>query len=551
MTEPRAPRPNVLLVVADDLGYSDIEPFGGEIRTPTLTRLAERGARFRRFHTSSLCAPTRSMLLTGCDNHQVGLGVMQPMHALNQYMQPGYEGYLTTAAPTIAEMLREAGYRTYLAGKWHVGITADTRPAARGFDRSFAFLGGGASHFHDVRPLSSQEALQTLYVEDDRDVTHDLPADFFSSTAYVDKMIEYVDGGRDGQPFFGYLAFTAPHDPLQVPDDWLDRYAGAYDGGYGSVRGPRLERMKQLGLIAGDLEANPGSGLFRTWEQLDQQERAAEARKMELYAAMVEHLDHELGRMIDHLSEHDLLEDTVVIFLSDNGANPKQPDFYPPNTPEQVARDFDNSLGNMGRIGSFVSMGGAWAEVASTPLSYFKTTTYEGGTQTPLIVAGGPATRRGVVTDQLLHVADIAPTLLEWAGARRPDSTDDGRPVPALYGRSLAPVLSGDTAEPLRGDDEAICFEMTECRSVLSGPWKLLWAAPPYGRSDGWRLFHLESDPRELDDLADRMPEKVAELVRHWEEYAARVGYVESDGTSAVAELGGIERFYEFRLPED
>lgn len=543
-------RPNFLVVVVDDMGYSDLQPYGGEIRTPVAQGLADRGVRFRRFHTSSLCAPTRAMLLTGCDNHQVGLGVMQPLHSVNQYMQPGYEGYLVPTVPTVAELLRDAGYHTFMAGKWHVGITDETRPAARGFDRSFAFLGGGASHFHDARPLSSQEALQTLYVDEDRDVTRTLPDDFFSSTAYVDRMIDYVDAAPDDRPFFGYLAFTAPHDPLQVPDDWFDRYRGAYDGGYDAIRGPRLQRMKELGLIDDDLEANPGSGLFPTWEELDDDERAAEARKMEVYAAMVEHLDTELGRLLTHLDGRGLLDDTVVMFLSDNGANPKQPDFYAPNTPEQIARDFDNSLDNMGRIGSFVSMGGAWAEVANTPLSYFKTTTYEGGTQTPLIVAGGPVTRRGVVTDQLLHVCDLAPTLLDWAGAARPD-TWGGQQTPELYGRSLVPVLEDVENASVRGEDDAVCFEMAECRSVLSGRWKLLWTAPPYGEGTRWQLFDLATDPRELNDLSAQLPEKVAEMAQHWEEYAARVGYVASDGSSAVAELGGIDRFFEFRLPED
>lgn len=544
------PRPHFLVVVVDDMGYSDLQPFGGEIRTPAVQALADRGVRFRRFHTSSLCAPTRAMLLTGCDNHQVGLGVMQPLHAMNQYMQPGYEGYLVERVPTIAELLRDAGYHTFMAGKWHVGITDATRPAARGFDRSFAFLGGGASHFHDARPLSSQEALQTLYVDEDRDVTHTLPDDFFSSTYYVDRMITYVDEAPTDRPFFGYLAFTAPHDPLQVPDEWLERYRGAYDEGYDEIRGPRLARMKELGLIADEVEANPGSGLFPAWGQLSAEERAAETRRMEVYAAMVEHLDTELGRLLGHLERRDLLKDTVVVFLSDNGANPKQPDFYAPNTPDQIARDFDNSLENMGRIGSFVSMGGAWAEVANTPLSYFKTTTYEGGTQTPLVVAGGPVTRRGVVADQLLHVSDLVPTLLEWAGATRPD-TWRGEPVPNLYGRSLTRVLTDDEAPPVRGDGDAVCFEMAGCRSVLSGRWKLLWAAPPYGEGDRWQLFDLADDPRELVDLAEELPDRVAELAQHWERYADEVGHIAADGTSAVEELGGIDEFFRFRLPDD
>lgn len=543
-------RPNFLVVVVDDMGYSDLQPFGGEIRTPVIQALADRGARFRNFHTSSLCAPTRSMLLSGCDNHQAGLGVMQPLHAMNQYLQPGYEGYLNLSVPTMAELLGAGGYHTYMAGKWHVGITDQTRPAARGFERSYAFLGGGASHFHDARPLAASEAVQTLYVEDDRPITDELPEDFYSSRVYVDKLIEYIGEQDDEAPFLAYLPFTAPHDPLQVPDEWLDRYAGIYDGGYDSIRGPRLERMKQLGLIADDLEANPGSGLFPTWDELDEDQRRREARTMEIYAAMVEYLDAELGRLLDFLDERGDLDDTVVFFLSDNGANPKQPEFYQPNTPEQIERDFDNSLDNHGRIGSFISMGGAWAEVAGTPLSYFKTTTYEGGTQTPFIVAGGPVTRAGVITDELLHVADLVPTMLDWAGVDRP-TRFNGRDVPPLYGRSLAPMLTGTTRQPVRTGMDSLCFEMGECRSVLVGEWKLLWTAPPYGKGERWQLFNLAEDPRELEDLAEAMPGKVAQLEGQWRAYAEYVGYLEADGTSALRELGSAERFFEFRLPED
>lgn len=542
-------RPNFLVVMVDDMGYSDCQPFGGEIATPRLQDLADAGARFRGFHTSSLCAPTRAMLLSGCDNHQAGLGVMQPLHAMNQYMQPGYEGYLNHSVPTMAELLRDAGYHTYLSGKWHVGITEDTRPAARGFERSFAFLGGGASHFADARPLSSSEGKQTMYADDDAFCTDDLPADFYSSTHFVDRMIGYLREQQDDRPFLGYLAFTAPHDPLQAPEEDLNRYAGRYDEGYDAIRRARMARMKEIGLIDSELEVNPGSGLFPTWDELSSHQQRLEARKMEIYAAMIERTDHELGRLLDTLDELGKREDTVVFFLSDNGANPKQPEFYQPNTAESIAAEFDNSAQNMGREGSFVSIGGAWAEVAGTPLSYFKTTTYEGGTQTPLIVAGGPVSRSGVVTDEMLHVTDILPTMLDMAGVRRPTEID-GVPVPPMYGRSLAPMLTGSTVQPVRGGMDALCFEMLECRSVLCGDWKLLWMAPPYGEGDRWQLFNLTEDPREMEDLSAKLPGKVAELEAQWQAYAEYVGYIASDGTSAAAELG-IDRFFEFRLGDD
>ncbi len=536
-------RPNFLLIVVDDMGYSDCQPFGGEIRTPAVQALADEGVRFRNFHVSSLCAPTRSMLLSGCDNHQAGLGTMPPMHSTNQYLRPGYEGPLNRRVMTIAEVLKGEGYRTYMAGKWHLGAIKGYRPEDRGFERVFSFLGGGASHFNDSRALSSSEVPHTRYDEDGKDVTDALPDDFFSSDTYVDKMISYLSEQEDDAPFLAYLAFTAPHDPLQVPDEWLDRYKGAYDGGYDSIRERRLARMKEMGLIPEALAGNPGSGLFPTWDQLGEQERAEQARKMEIYAAMIENFDHNIGRVLDLLRAQGRYDDTIVIFISDNGANPKEPHFYAPNTPEMIERDYDNSLENMGRKGSFVSIGGAWAEVANTPLSYFKTTTYEGGTQVPLIVAGPGIAKRGIDTSQLLHATDLLPTILDFAGVARPDERD-GTPLEPLYGRSWKPYLTGQSVAPVRGPFDAIGFEMMECRAIIKGDWKLLFMAPPYGEND-WHLFNLREDPREMDNVAADQPGKFAELKAEWEAYAAAVGYIEA---GEVKQLEGMspEEFFKF-----
>lgn len=533
-------RPNFLLIVLDDMGFSDLQPFGGEIRTPVLQQLAERGLRVAGFHVSSLCAPTRSMLLSGVDNHQNGLGTMPPMHSTNQYLQPGYEGPLNKRVMTIAEVLKGEGYRTCMAGKWHLGAIEGYRPEDRGFERVFSFLGGGASHFDDSRALSSSEIPHTRYDEDGRDVTDELPADFFSSDTYADKMISYLSEDEDA-PFFAYLAFTAPHDPLQVPDAWLDRYAGMYDGGYDAIRGPRMQRMKEMGLIPEALASNPGSGLFPTWDELGEEDRAEQARKMEIYAAMIENADHNIGRVLDLLEGQGRLDETMVIVVSDNGANPKEPHFYSPNTPEQIARDYDNSLDNMGRKGSFVSIGGAWAEVANTPLSYFKTTTYEGGTQVPLILAGPGVGRSGIETSQLLHATDLLPTLLDYAGAERPERSD-GEALAPLYGRSWKPWLSGESSGPVRGPEDAIGFEMIECRAVMKGDWKLVFVAPPYGNND-WHLYNLRDDPRELEDLATREPDKLAEMKREWADYARSVGYIEAGKVKQLERMSPAEFF--------
>ncbi len=534
-------RPNILLIVVDDMGYSDCQPFGGEIRTPALQALADQGVRFRNFHVSSLCAPTRAMLLSGVDNHQNGLGTMPPMHATNQYLQPGYEGPLNRRVMTIAEILKGEGYRTFMAGKWHLGAIAGYRPEHRGFDSVFAFLGGGASHFDDHRALSASELAHTRYDEDGDDVTDALPEDFYSSDHYADKLIGYLSEEPQGAPFFAYLAFTAPHDPLQGPDAWLDAYRGAYDAGYDAIRERRLDRMKDLGLIPDGLPENPGSGLFPAWGDLDSDEKADQARKMEIYGAMIANADHNIGRVLDLLRSQGRYDDTLILFLSDNGANPKEPYFYAPNTPELIEARFDNSLANMGRKGSFVSIGGAWAEVANTPLSYFKTTTYEGGTQVPLIVTGPGVVKRGVDVTQRLHVTDILPTILDFVGITRPEERD-GAPLAPLYGRSWKPYLTGATGMPVRGSFDVIGFEMIECRAVIKGEWKLIFLAPPYGENE-WHLYNLNEDPSELVNRAGAQPGKLAELKAEWDAYAAAVGYIEAGDVKQLAGMPAEEFF--------
>lgn len=533
--------PNFLLIVVDDMGYSDCQPFGGEISTPNIQQVADNGVCFRHFHTSALCAPTRAMLLTGCDNHAAGLGTMPTMHATNQYMQPGYEGFLNNDVLTIAEILKEAGYHTYMTGKWHLGEGEGQRPHSRGFERTFSFLGGGVSHFSDQRALSAFEEPHTKYSEDGKTVEN-LPEDFYSSNYFTDKMMQYITEQKDEKPFFGYLAFTAPHDPLQAPDEWLDKYKGAYDRGYSAIREERLQRMKSMGLIPEELARNEGSGLFKKWDELTDEERKDTTRKMEIYAAMIENLDWNLGRLFDRMKERNRFDDTIIFFLSDNGANPKEPSFYAPNTEESIANDYDNSFENYGKMASFISIGGAWAEVANTPLSYFKLTTYEGGTQTPLIVSGRRMLRRGVITDEMLHVTDILPTILDYANVQYPKTS---KSLKLLYGTSLKPFLQEETKQSVRNSFDVLGFEIVECKALLKGDWKLIFMPPPYGKGDEWHLYNLQEDTKEENNLADLFPEKFNELKKEWEAYAISVGYIKSNEDPVVTKLGP-EEFFRF-----
>jgi arylsulfatase A-like enzyme len=534
-------KPNILVVLVDDMGYSDAQPFGGEASMPHVQALADNGISFRHAHTSSLCAPTRSMLLTGVDNHQNGLGVMPPMHAANQYKQPGYEGYLNDRVITIAQILKDSGYHTFMAGKWHLGFPGDQHPANEGFERSFALIGGGARHWADALPLSFSEVPVTYYVEDEKRVG--LPQDFYSSTFYADKLIQYLSQQTDDKPFFGYLAFTAPHDPLHVPDGWINNYRGVYNAGYDALKKQRLQKMKDLGLLKQETLFNNGDNRFGNWEALSDEEKKMEARKMEIYTAMLECLDHELGRVVAHLKETGKFDNTIIFFLSDNGANPKTPEFYAGNTKEQIARDYNNSIDNMGRPHSFVSIGPSWAEVANTPLSYFKLTSYEGGTQTPLIVSGQGVKARGINHTDLLHVTDLVPTVLELTGASRPASYN-GVTLAPLYGKSYAKILKGETDKPLRNEEEAIGFEMIECKSLIKGGWKVLFEKPPYGDGIHWHLYNLKEDELEQQDLSGTHPEKTKELVEDWQAYARSVGYIEANGPSQLAQVDSPMAFY-------
>lgn len=531
--------PNILLIVADDLGFSDTQPFGGEIRTPNLNRLSDNGVRFTRFHTSSLSAPTRAMLLTGNDNHQCGLGNMPPGHCENQYMQSGYEGYLNDRAMTIAEVLKENGYYTCMAGKWHLGALDGHTPDDRGFQNSFTMLAGGACHFANVFPLSESEGPVTFYMENGKRIDK-LPDDFYSSTAYTDKIMEYIDKCPVDKPFFAYLTYTAPHDPLQVPDDWKDRYKGTYDCGYDSIRAARFFRQQQLGIVPEDAAVPALTGDNPKWDTLSDEKKREQASKMEIYASMVECMDYNIGRLIDKLEREGKLDNTLVIFMSDNGANPKEPYNYPGSSKEYVGEHFNNELDNYGNPTSFVSQGAAWAEISNTPYKRYKMTTNEGGICTPLIVSGKKFIEKSHIdTSTLLHVTDIFPTILELTGTERPE-TWNGVKLSPLYGESFLSKLNNGS-----DDSRTLCFEMIEDKAVIRGDWKAVQLKKPYGDGMTWKLYNIKNDLSEEKDLTNDYPDILKELIGEWENYSKSVGYIKGNGKTAISRLGGTE-FYKF-----
>ena len=507
-------QPNFLIIMADDLGYSDLGSYGGEIATPNLDSLASEGLRLTSFHTAPTCSPTRAMLMSGTDSHIAGLGNMAELMQPFQADQPGYEGYLNDRVANLAEVLQDGGYSTYTVGKWHLGRSEELSPNARGFDRSYILVQGGASHFDDQMAIISVDP-KAIYREDGKQVS--VPDGFFSTQFYTDKLIEYIEADRrSGKPFFGLLSYTAPHWPLHAPDEWLDKYEGRYAAGYEAIRQERLARMKQLGLLAANIDANvPMQGVLPDWEQLSDEQKRREARSMEVYAAMVDNMDHHIGRVIDYLKQTGEYENTFILFLSDNGADGNSPLGLPGND-VWMNEAFDNSLQNMGRKGSYIDYGAQWAQVGATPFPFFKGLTTQGGIQVPAIIRHPGVSKPGTINSEVAHVMDVMPTFLELAGIQPPAGTFKGRDVAALQGVSMLPMLQ-DRAMPER----AIGWELFGRKALRKGDWKILNMSVPYGTA-GWQLYNLADDPTETTDLATSQPEKLKELLGEWDEYVAR-----------------------------
>lgn len=511
-----AGRPNILLVVADDVGFTDIGAYGSEIETPNLDALAQQGLTFTDFHSSVSCSPTRSMLFSGNDNHVAGLGQMGELLAPNQVGQPGYEGHLNDRVASLAEILKDAGYNTYMAGKWHLGHQPGTLPHDRGFDQSFSMLIGGASHWADMKGILPADD-PASYSQNGK-LIDEIPADFYSSRSYADMLMDMIRSGRsDGKPFFAYLAFTAGHDPVQVPEPWLSKYAGRYDDGYEALMQARWQTARDLGLVPDTAVLAPPSPVVTPWDGLSGEEQAYAIRSMEVYAGMIEAMDYNFGRVLDFLGDIDALDNTIVLFLSDNGANPWYSNDYPGAEEPEFAAQFDNGYDNIGRPGSNVAYGPGWATASTSPLNLFKMTVGEGGIRVPFLIAG-PGISKGQMTQAFAYVWDVLPTLMETTGATYP--ADKAQP----RGRSMWPVLRGE-ADVLYGPEETIGGEMGGDKWMRQGSLKAVMVDAPYGNGE-WKLFDLAVDPDEAHDLADERPGKLAELRQAWEAYADDVGVI-------------------------
>jgi arylsulfatase len=504
-------RPNILLLVADDLGYADLGCYGGDIQTPHIDSLAARGIRFSRFHTSPLCAPTRAMLLSGTDHHIAGMG--------NMFLRSddfGYEGILTDRIVPIPALLRKSGYHTYMVGKWHLGTVPSANPARKGFEFSFVNLLGAGNHYNDVG--FGPDNPVTPYTEHGKPATWNNGS--YSTDFYTDKLISYINTNKeDNKPFFAFAAYTSPHWPLQVDEKYWKKYQGLYDDGYEKLRERRLESLKAAGMIPADAVLPPMHPDIKPWDSMPPDEKKVESRKMELYAGMVDNLDFNIGRLLQHLQDIGEYDNTIIIFMSDNGAAAE--DFYHNAYYARFLNEhFSNDYENMGRPNSFVSYGPQWAEAGSSPFRYFKGYTTEGGINAPMIIAGPHIKRKNGISDVFLTLMDIAPTIYEVARIQYPE-TFDGHTVYPLKGNSLIPFASGKSDE-VHAAEYIFGLEHNHHAMLRRGDWKITNFTLPF-REDNFALYHLPSDLAEMHDLKASEPEKYQELLVEWRRFSEEV----------------------------
>ena len=510
-------RPNILLLVADDMGLSDIGPFGSEIHTPAIDKLAEQGTLLSNFHVLPTCSPSRSVLLTGVDNHLTGLGAMGEMTSPKQKGKPGYEGHLNKTVAALPELLSNSGYHTYMVGKWHLGEEEGFKPINRGFEQTFALLNGGASHWADQGVVTPTELV--TYSQNGKEI-EDLPEDFYSTKNYTDHLLKWLEADKaDDKPFFAYVAYTAPHDPLHAPQEYIDKYKGTYDQGFDWLRNARYQRLKELGIISEDVERFPWNGV--KWEDLSEEEQRKAAREMEVYAAMIDYMDNQISRIFNWLEKSGKMDNTMIVFISDNGANGGSIADYPGQT-EEFLSSFDNSIDNIGLPNSLTDMGPNWASASMSPYRLFKGFTSEGGIKAPCVIK----LPKEIESNQLMihsftHISDLMPTFLELANARHPSL--ENQAIPPMMGKSLIPLLTGKTDTIHL--NEGVGYELHGRSAYFKDEWKIVHLSIPFGNGE-WQLYNLNDDPTEINDLSNEYPEKRKELIAAWNEYSEKVGMV-------------------------
>jgi arylsulfatase len=502
-------RPNILLIVADDLGFGDLGCYGGEIETPNIDALANSGIRFSSFHTAPMCAPTRAMLLSGNDNHIAGMGGQDL--ATEEF---GYEGKLSNRIVTIPQLLKDTGYHTYMVGKWHLGKEPDANPHQKGFEHSFVLLEGAGNHYNNQSVL--HEGFSS-YTEDGNSITW--KDGNYSTDFYTDKLIEYIDQNKaDDKPFFAYAAYTSPHWPLQVDKKHWKKYSGLYNDGYEKLRERRLISLKKAGIIPQNTILPAVHKAVRPWDSLTEEEKMKEARKMELYAGMVDNLDYNIGRLIKYLKKIGEYENTLFVFMSDNGAAYR--DFINADDYKSLRNYYNDDYENMGNPDSYISYGPQWAEAGSAPFRYFKDYATEGGINTTMIISGLEVNRKNEIHHGFLSVLDLAPTFYNIAGINYPEAYK-GEEIYLLKGTSLLPFVSGETDE-IHPSDYVFALEHYGHAMLRKGVWKITNFKRPFAL-ENFALYNLSDDMGEQIDVKESEADKYEEMLTEWAKFSNEV----------------------------
>lgn len=525
-------RPNVIVILADDMGFSDIGAYGGEIATPTLDKLAAGGMKFSRFYNNARCCPTRASLMTGLHPHQTGIGWMTnpPQEKKMDHGPdfPSYRGFLNQNSVTMAEVLRESGYATFLAGKWHLGMHDRSRwPLQRGFDKFYGALTGASNFFtpRDPRGITLQnEAIEEPASTTDRR--------YYTTDAFTDYAMKFIgeEKAEADRPFFLYLAYTAPHWPLHAHQEEVQKYVGKYMGGWDKLRETRLRRQQELGLIDEDWALSDRS--FKAWDEMSPQKQKDMDLRMANYAAMIDRMDQNIGRLVDYLKETDQYDNTLILFMSDNGACQEGGKLGGKTDP------FDLATWEA-TYGSGPGYGEVWANASNTPFRKFKHFTHEGGISSPLIAhwPAGIEAREGWYGEPATLI-DLAPTVYELAQASYP-ARYAGNKIHALSGISLTPAFAGQKIE--RADP--LYFEHEDNAAIMDGKWKLVGSkvsVPGEVNAAKWELYNLEADRTETNDLAASHPAEVARLADRWADWAQGVGVYPKPASRTVAKLSVV-----------
>ena len=531
-------RPNIVLILADDLGYTDISSFGSEISTPNIARLASQGLSFTNYHTAGSCAPARAMLLTGVDSHRNGVPNIPEALSEEHLAYDHYQGVLSDKVVTLANVLQANDYRTYMTGKWHLGHTPELLPSSRGFDRTIAMADTGADNW-DQRTYLPIYDRANWYADG---AEHTLPDDFYSSEYFIDKTIEFIGSNAQGdQPFFAYVPFQAVHMPVQAPKEFSDKYFGAYDEGWTVMRERRRLAAEEAGVIPAGTQAAVTPGTL-AWDSLTDEEKRYNARRMEVYAGMVEAMDLHIGRLMAYLQSIGEYENTIFIFTSDNGAEGSNVVRQDGNS--VLSRWFENvgyntEYESLGEPNSWNSIGASNATIAASPLYYYKFHASEGGLRVPLVMAGPGISRSDEMTDEFVFVTDLMPTILSLVGIESHRGNWQNKEVEPIIGKDFSAFLAGND-EAVHDDSSPIGYELGGNSALFKGDYKVVINRAGQNESD-WHLFNIKADPGETTDLAQQMPALLEEMVADYEVYV-QTNNVLPMSERAGGILGGARR---------